>query len=312
MVFLQAFGGVFSLIIVVILGYWLAAKGWFDAGCRKMLPKLVTNVCLPPFLASTIINYFPRENLDHIFAGTALPFLSLIALFVLAWLTAKLIKVNKKHFGLFCACISNPNTIFIGIPVNLALFGTASTPYVLLFYFASTTFFWTIGNYFISRDQSDNPQKQDSKIIHWQRIFAPPIIGFIIGMIILILKLPVPEFIMRSAMLIGELTTPLALIFIGITLQQMGLLNLRLTRDINIALLGRLVISPLLMWLCVPLFNLPELMGKVFVIQAALPVILQIPILSAYYQTDPEFGTMMVSLSTILCVVTVPVWMCVL
>lgn len=50
-------------------------------------------------------------------------------------------------------------------------------------------------------------------------------------------------------------------------------------------------------------------MEKVFIIQSGLPCMMQISILSAYYKTDAEFGALMVSLSTILSVITIPIAM---
>ena len=70
-----------------------------------------------------------------------------------------------------------------------------------------------------------------------------------------------------------------------------------------------MAVSPLVVWALLPLFGLPPLMGKVFVMQASLPVLMQVAILSGYYNTDPEFGSLMVSLSTLACAVTVPVYM---
>ena len=77
----------------------------------------------------------------------------------------------------------------------------------------------------------------------------------------------------------------------------------------GLALVGRLVVSPLVVLLLVPLFPIPELMGKVFIMQASLPVLMQAAILSAYYRTDPEFGALMVSLSTLLSALTIPIYM---
>ena len=56
-----------------------------------------------------------------------------------------------------------------------------------------------------------------------RRIFSPPILGFLASLIILILDIPLPKFFMDTAQYMGNLTTPLALIFIGVTLYSMGL-----------------------------------------------------------------------------------------
>lgn len=309
MVFLQAFAGIFSLLLVVGAGYLLGALGWFSASSRKLLPRLVTNVSLPPFLGCTILTHFKRDEFGLLLYSSLLPMLSMCLLFALAWFTGKLIRVKRCHFGLFCASVSNPNTIFIGIPVNMALFGPDAVPCVLLYYFPSTFFFWTVGNYFIRRDQGGN---SNAGTFHWQRIISPPMYGFISALLLVWLDLPMPDFLFEAARITGEMTTPLALVFIGLTLQGMKLSRIRITRDIAAALIGRMLASPLLVWALLPFFALPTLTGNVFIIQSSLPVLMQVAILSAYYDTDPDYGSIMVCLSTILSVFTVPVYMALL
>lgn len=322
MVLLQAFGGVLSLLLVVGVGYVLAALGWFSPESRRLLPRLVTNVALPPFLMCTILRSFGREDLAHMLQGALLPLVAMMLMYALAWATGRAARVDRRHFGLFCACVSNPNTIFIGIPVNMALFGEEAVPYVLLYYFASTTFFWTVGNYAISRDERAGgpaaPRRGETGATavagkrlagRLKTLVSAPVLGFLAGFFLALLDVEPPRVILEAARLVGGLTTPLALIFIGVTLHGMELRRLHLTRDMILALAGRMVASPLLMWALLPFFGLPELMGKVFVMQASLPVLMQVAILSGYYNTDPEFGSLMVSLSTLACAVTIPVWM---
>lgn len=316
MIFFHALSGVFSLLVVGILGYILTVRGKVPTECRKILPKLVTNISLPPFLAYTILTSFPAEELHHLIYLALIPFALMFFLFFLGYVTGKLLKVNSSHFGLFCACISNPNTIFIGIPVNQALFGDASLPYVLLYYFASTSFFWTFGNYFIARDRPQKETVQNVcqgsafKNIQWNRLISPPLTGFLTGILLLIFEIKLPVAILRPMKLIGDLTTPLALLYIGIMLAEFGIRKLRFTRDISVALIGRIVVSPLLMALVLYFLPLPVLMKNVFIMQSSLPVLMQVAILSAYYNTDPFFGTEMVAISTILCIITIPIYMC--
>ena len=56
----------------------------------------------------------------------------------------------------------------------------------------------------------------------------------------------------------------------------------------------------------------PPLMGRVFVIQASLPVVAQAAVLSAQFRTDAAFGAQAVALSTLLSIVTVPLLMALL
>ena len=52
--------------------------------------------------------------------------------------------------------------MYIGLPVNLALFGDEALPFVLLYFFANTVFFWTVGNYSISHDKEELPRQGQS------------------------------------------------------------------------------------------------------------------------------------------------------
>ena len=144
-------------------------------------------------------------------------------------------------------------------------------------------------------------------------VFAIPcvtlVLGYLAGLAMTLLGLRLTEFVQEALRYMGNLTTPLALIFIGICLYKMDLRHLHLSRDLVLALLGKLVICPLILAGMLHFVELPELMEKVFIIQAGLPCMMQISILGAVYKTDAPFGALLVSLSTVLSVITIPVAM---
>lgn len=138
MVFLHALQGIFGLLLIVSLGYMLARKGWFSPETQILLPRLVTSVALPPYLFYTIIHSFGRDDLVHLLYGSLFPLLSILLTFAVALLVARIARVERRHLGLFCTSFATSNTVFIGLPVNLALFGESAAPYVLLYFFANT------------------------------------------------------------------------------------------------------------------------------------------------------------------------------
>ena len=308
MEFLHALGGVFGLMILGSVGFILTAKGWFGAETRIMLPRLITKVALPPFLMYTIMHSFHRDDLLTLFRGALIPLASVAVTFVVAIVIGKLARVRRQHFGLFCASVSNSNTIFVGIPVNLALFGESSIPYVLLYYAASTVFFWTVGQYSITCDITGKTNE-----IPWRvrlaQVFSPPLLGFLMGLLLTLCGVELPVFLQDVARYLGNLTTPLALIFIGISIYDMGLRSIKISKDMALLSVGRMVLGPLVMAGILYVFPVPPLMGKVFIMQASLPVMTQAAILSAHYHTDAEFGAQAVTLTTLLSMLTIPLYM---
>ncbi|MBQ2477528.1 MAG: AEC family transporter, partial [Desulfovibrio sp.] len=143
----------------------------------------------------------------------------------------------------------------------------------------------------------------------FRNLLSPPFIGFFAGLLFALFGWRLPEFCMRALHTVGQLTTPLSLIFIGISLADMRLTRECLSRDLLLASAGRLVISPLIMAAVVALCGVKGVMGTIFILQSALPAVMQAAILSANYKTDPEFGTLIVSLTTLLSILTVPLVM---
>lgn len=308
MAFLHALGGVFGLMLLGFVGFMLAARHWFGAETRIVLPRLITQIALPPFLMYTIMHSFHRDDLLMLAKGALVPLGSVIVTFVLAMIIAKVAHIKRQHFGLFCASVSNSNTIFVGIPVNLALFGESSVSYVLLYYAASTVFFWTVGLYSITSDITENKDKIPLRA-RVAQVFSPPLMGFTTGVVLTLLGVELPEFLQNVARSLGNLTTPLAMIFIGISIYDMGLRSIKISKDMALLAVGRMVMGPLVMCGFLYFFPMPALMAKVFIIQSSLPVMSQAAILSAHYHTDPEFGAQAVCLTTLLSMISIPLYM---
>ena len=72
-------------------------------------------------------------------------------------------------------------------------------------------------------------------------------------------------------------------------------------------LFGRFVISPLLMTLIVWQANLPHLMKEVFIIQSAMPVMTNAPIIARMYDVDTDYAAVMVTETTLLTMLVVPI-----
>lgn len=307
-VILNALQSVLSIVVLIILGYYLARKGFFNDGAAALFSKLVINVSLPPMMISNMVSFFDRENIYSAGKGIIIPFASMLICYAVAVLISNIIKVNPERKGIFRAMFFASNTIFIGLPVNLALFGEQSVPYVLFYYVANTTVFWTIGIHSISKDKGGSKDKVFS-INTVKRIFSPPLLGLLAGMLIVMSGIRLPNFILDSCRYLGQLTTPLSLLFIGISFSTIKIKDITFDKDMAALLLGRFVISPLIVYFLTFIIPIPSLMTKVFIIQSAMPVIAQSAIVAAAYGGDQYYATYMVTITSILSVAFIPVYM---
>ena len=306
-IFLRSISGILVILGMILVGFVIGEKGWFDDKSRGLLAKLVTQVALPCYMLYTITQRFTAADLLKMLPALRFPALSMVVLLGIATGVARIFAVRQDRRGLFISMFFNSNTIFVGLPINQALFGDASIPYVLIYYMCNTTFFWTLGTYLIQRDGEGEAQFDLKTSL--KKVFSPPLMGFILGLVMVMLQIKLPAFLASDLQYLGNLTTPLSMIFIGLSVSHVGVKQLVLGKDQLLILLGRFLVAPLLMATIVYWVPLPSLMKQVFIIQSAMPVMTNAPVVARLYGADSDYAAVMVTETTLATMVVIPILM---
>lgn len=303
-IFLKSISGILVILGMILVGFVIGEKGWFDDKSRGLLAKLVTQVALPCYMLYTITQRFTAADLLKMLPALRFPALSMVILLGIATGVARIFAVRQDRRGLFISMFFNSNTIFVGLPINQALFGDASIPYVLIYYMCNTTFFWTLGTYLIQRDGEGEAQFDLKTSL--KKVFSPPLMGFLLGIVLVMLQIKLPAFLASDLQYLGNLTTPLSMIFIGLSVSHVGVKQLVLGKDQLLILLGRFLVAPLLMATIVYWTPLPSLMKQVFIIQSAMPVMTNAPVVARLYGADSDYAAVMVTETTLATMVVIP------
>ena len=303
-IFLRSISGILVILGMILVGFVIGEKGWFDDKSRGLIAKLVTQVALPCYMLYTITQRFTAADLLKMLPALRFPALSMVILLGVATGVARIFAVRQDRRGLFISMFFNSNTIFVGLPINQALFGDASIPYVLIYYMCNTTFFWTLGTYLIQRDGEGEAQFDLKTSL--KKVFSPPLMGFLLGLVMVMLQIKLPAFLASDLQYLGNLTTPLSMIFIGLSVSHVGVKQLVLGKDQLLILLGRFLVAPLLMASIVYWLPLPSLMKQVFIIQSAMPVMTNAPVVARLYGADSDYAAVMVTETTLATMVVIP------
>lgn len=306
-IFLRSISGILVILGMILVGFVIGEKGWFDDKSRGLLAKLVTQVALPCYMLYTITQRFTAADLLKMLPALRFPALSMVVLLGIATGVARIFAVRQDRRGLFISMFFNSNTIFVGLPINQALFGDASIPYVLIYYMCNTTFFWTLGTYLIQRDGEGEAQFDLKTSL--KKVFSPPLMGFLLGIVLVMLQIKLPAFLASDLQYLGNLTTPLSMIFIGLSVSHVGVKQLVLGKDQLLILLGRFLVAPLLMATIIYWTPLPSLMKQVFIIQSAMPVMTNAPVVARLYGADSDYAAVMVTETTLATMVVIPILM---
>ena len=306
-IFLRSLSGILVILGMILVGFVIGEKGWFDDKSRGLIAKLVTQVALPCYMLYTITQRFTAADLLKMLPALRFPALSMVVLLGIATAVARIFAVRQDRRGLFISMFFNSNTIFVGLPINQALFGDASIPYVLIYYMCNTTFFWTLGTYLIQRDGEGEAQFDLKTSL--KKVFSPPLMGFLLGLVLVMLQIKLPAFLASDLQYLGNLTTPLSMIFIGLSVSHVGVKQLVLGKEQLLILLGRFLVAPLLMASIVYWVPLPSLMKQVFIIQSAMPVMTNAPVVARLYGADSDYAAVMVTETTLATMVVIPILM---
>lgn len=306
--FLTSITSIIPIIAIIVLGYILQVKGWFGDAFGPNLSRLIMNVALPASIFVSVMKYLTLDKLISLSGGLLYTFVAFILGYIVAYIAVMAFKVRPGRRGTMINTFVNANTIFIGLPLNVALFGDQALPYFLIYYITNTISTWTLGVYLMTSDSKSGQSKKKTKF-DWKKLLPAPLVGFLVALLCLILRISIPDFATNTLTYVGNIVTPLSLIYIGIVLAKAGLKTITFDKDTIVTLVGRFILAPLIMLLVLKFFasNMATVEFKTFMIQSATPALAVLPILANQGKGDVEFSTNVVTLSTVLFIVVIPI-----
>ena len=308
MEFLQICSSMLTIVAMVAVGVVLTKIGWINEQVKDFLIKITVQLALPTLMFESVITDFTREEIIAMKSRILIPFASILLTMAVGIAMAYILHVDPKKRGLFISMFFNSNTIFVGLPVNLALNGKSCIPDVMLYYMASTCLFWTLGVYFISLDGESGEKRRFFSKDTLKNICSLPLISFLLALAWIMTGWEMPKPVLTVLGYFGNLTTPLSMLFIGSCICCVSVEKMKPTREIIGVLVGRCVAAPCIMLTLLHFSAIEPKMGRVFLVQAAMPVMTNTAILARAYHCDEDYAAVMTVLTTLMVVLVVPVY----
>ena len=310
--FLNAVSACLVLILLMSVGYFMGARGWMGGAEKKFLSKFIINIAVPSNCIVGLLNNLDRGSLAQAGMQLAAALLSVGATLLLSAGAAALLRLPRERWGVFVDMAGLANTLFIGIPVCTQLFGETCMPYIMVYYLGNTTFLQSVGILLVER--SGNRAGKSGGVGQFLRgVFTkPPILGVMTGVLLLVLGVELPGPVARFAGYISNTVSPLALIYCGFIIYEVGLKNLRPLPGLPAMLVIRLVAAPVICWAFCLLFRIEGLARDVFLVESALPVVSQVTVMAGANGADEGYAATGACLSILGCFITLPILMLIL
>lgn len=284
---------------------------------------VITDLVLYGFLPCNIINSFRMEFNFEILKKFALVLLISLIVQAVCYLLSRIL-YNKepeemKRVLQYCTLVSNSG--FLGLPIAGSIYGAEGMMYASVFIIPMRVMMWSVGI-------SCFTESPDRKTVIKKIATHPCIVAVYIGLGLLFFQEPLSwlcsqlttgtgmfgtvigiliqalDKAVRSA---GSCTTATTMLLIGSMLADVRLRDL-LERETVMISAVRLVLLPLLALIGCKAAGIPALLAGICVLMTGMPAGSTSAILAAKYGCDYVFATKCVVVTTLLSMVTIPLW----
>ena len=274
--FLDSIQSIISVYLLIAAGYILTKKDILSTEFGSRIAWLVVNLTFPAYILSALPYQFTKAQFMESAGGIFAALIATAVLYPLGYTAGKIFKVKNENMGVFLALFVYSNVVFIGLPVNQALFGDSSVAYVLEYYIANTILFWTLGVYSIQKSSGSGKGS-----INLKALLTPSLTATVVAIIFVLAGFKLPEMLQKPASMLGSMTSPLA----------------------------RFVISPFAVFLIMMFFtSFNAERQEVYILQAAMPAMNQVTILSKYYGCDYKYSTILTAWSFVVSMIALPLY----
>ncbi|MCI8769421.1 MAG: hypothetical protein HFH21_17085 [Ruminococcus sp.] len=281
------------MLVYMMIGYFLYKKKLVSAGGSADIGRILLYIVMPAAILKSYLADFSQERLEGLFVSFLAALLSLL----LSIAAARIAFSKEQGIERFGAAFSNAG--FIGIPLVQMTLGEEAVFYVSSYVALLNILQWTYGLVTITGDRS---------LISVKRLRTNPILlSFLAGIALFLLPVSLPETAENVVGTIAAMNGPLAMIVLGVYLGQVPLRSLFSGRVVYRCALVRLIVIPVLTMAL--LFVFPEkyhMLKLTILIAASAPVGSNVSIFAQLYGQDYMQSVKEVTLSTLLCIITLP------
>lgn len=304
------YGKYLVLFAILFTGWFLRRIDFIDDKMDHSMNKLIVYFAYPCLI---VHNIGSLEMTHGLLADFGLTFVLSLALFYLYGLFCKgygrLRKFPEGESAVAEFAMATPNNGFMGFPVALIFFGEKGLLLMLAHNAAMNFFIFTYGIKLLKGAGTDETRKlMPGRIVKavFRLILNPNILALIIGFGVSILGFGIPAVIDEYLLYIGNVSTPMAMIFIGSTLAGYSFKEIIRSRVTVEGSIVKLVLLPVLTAAAIYLLPVDGVIKCIVSLGIAFPTAATVSMLAEQEGLDAGVASKILFLSTVASIATVP------
>ncbi len=293
--FLTVASQVLTLFLLIGVGVVCAKMKLLSDGAVKALANLVLYIATPCVIVKSCIREFDPAMLWGFLTVIAVAAVTHGLLILLAKVVFRDKDEDRRRVFRVATVFSNAG--YMAIPLQQAILGDVGVFYCAAYVIVFNVFLWTYG----LAEMSGESRLSVKKIL-----LNPGVIGVAVGILLFVLPIPVPGLIVDGIGHLAALNTPVPMLIVGFYLAQTDLLAALKDGRGWLCMALRLVAAPAVALGALLLCGVRGDLLTSCMICIATPVATACTMFATRFDRNPRLSVNLVSLSTLLSVVTLP------
>ncbi len=295
---MEVISSVLILFIMIVVGYTVRKLKIVSDEFSHSLSRYITSVALPAFIIISMRFKFDSKVLKNSMILIIMSFIIYAAFILFSYAYTKFRGIDGQRRSIHQFALVFPNVGFMGYPVLNAFLGKEGMFYGAIFNLSFQIIVWTFGVYLFSRDKNYR--------FELKNVFNPAFCAIIIGYVLFLFSIQLPEFLYKIISILGSPTSSLSMIAIGMMFSEANIASVFKDKMIISTSLLRVLLIPIVTFLVLRGFGFSSYLLEVPVIIVAMPVAANSAIIASAYNGDYVNMSKIVVASTLLSVVTIP------
>lgn len=312
-------GQLVGFLIMLMVGYGCVRLRFYGQTALDGMCSLLLNVLIPVLVFSNAVDGADRAQLAANWGVMLLTAVMYALLILVFWLVAKLLRLKGSRGHVFQASLIFGNAGFIGIPLIMALWPQNGAIYVALMSIIDQTLLWTYGVWLCEpvAEAAGNAASDYSPTVTCpsfgtrvlgllKRFVNPAFIGVMLALILILLGVKVPDIILKPLHTIGNMATPMSLIYLGGLFALTKWWGVLKRYELYAGLVAKMIAFPLAFYALLTALTgaLPQLpithdMVLMITVIAGLPTMTTIAMFTGRKNNMPEYAVGFVLVSTL-------------
>lgn len=298
----QVFNQATVLFLLLLVGFIAKKLKIMTDELGKGISNLIIYIMLPALIITAMNYEFSEEMLSmSIKLLTIAPFVHIFMIILAILFTKVFIIEDIKKRGVYQFLIVFGNVGFMGYPIIRSIYGDIGVFYAAIHNIWFNILMWTVGIMLMSSD--------DKGKMNLKALVNPGIISIAIGFFLFIFSIELPEPISIALSKLGNATTPLSMMVVGSLIADAKIKEIFTNTKLIFVSIIKLVIVPLIVYLVLSRFDLPKMVVGIPVILSGMPSAANAAIYARKYDSDYKLASQGVFLTTLLCLITIPMLM---